>query len=106
MSDKTERDHRAEHAEREALRLRFGRVRRSSIHGVLIAGPEVGPGWLASLAEETRTIIAERQREWENAVLRECVENMPATGDCADFMSVVSTAMLALRTSPGGGSDV
>lgn len=55
---------------------------------------------MTAVFAEVRRIIVARQREWENAVLRECVENMPATGDCADFMSVVSTAMLALRTPP------
>lgn len=90
-------------AERTGIRDRLSRTRRTSIYGDLIAGPEIGHDWLTTLAETVREIVAERQREWEAAVLRRCVETMPAAGEAPDFIQTVTTAMLALR--PSGSSS-
>lgn len=59
----------AVHGDRERIQRRLSRVRRSSLGGDLIAGPEVGAEWLASLAEEVRQMLAE-QEEYHLAMHR------------------------------------
>jgi hypothetical protein len=58
-----------------------------------------GPIVIAS--DEPFSYVPEDQAEafkaWEFEVLKRCVENMPANGDCADFLHVVTNAMIDSR---------